>query len=50
MVIVIYLISIPAGTFLSTHDAITGQVVFFLAVLFGMILFYGAEKFSKRFP
>jgi uncharacterized membrane protein YtjA (UPF0391 family) len=46
----IYLISIPVGEFVAGHDAGTGQIVFFLAVIFGMILFYVAEVFSKKYP
>ncbi|MGB7788838.1 hypothetical protein [Methanoregula sp.] len=50
MVMCIYLISIPVGEFVAGHDAGAGQIVFFLAVLFGMILFYVGEVFSKRYP
>ena len=50
MVMCIYLISIPVGGFVAGHDAGMGQIVFFLAVLFGMILFYAAEVFSRRYP
>ena len=50
MILCIYLISIPVGAFVAGHDAGMGQIVFFLAVLFGMILFYVAEVFSKRYP
>ena len=46
----VYLISIPVGVFVSGHDAGTGQIVFFLAVLSGMVLFYVAEVFSKKYP
>lgn len=46
----IYLISIPAGEFVAAHDAGMGQVVFFLAVLLGMMVFYGAEKLLKKYP
>jgi hypothetical protein len=50
LVMCIYLISIPVGEFVAGHDAGTGQIVFFLAVIFGMILFYVAEVFSKKYP
>jgi hypothetical protein len=50
MVMGIYVISIPAGEFVAGHDAGTGQIVFFLAVISGMILFYVAEVFSKKYP
>jgi uncharacterized membrane protein len=46
----IYLISIPVGAFVAGHDAGMGQIVFFLSVLFGMILFYAAEGFLKKYP
>ena len=50
LVLGIYVISIPAGEFVATHDAGMGRVVFFLAVLLGMILFYAAEMFRKKYP
>jgi len=49
LVIVICLVSIPVGGFVAGHDAITGQIVFFLSVLFGMILFYAAEVLQKKY-
>lgn len=48
LVIVVYLISLPAGEFVAGHDAVAGQIVFFLAVLLGMILFYGADLLWKK--
>ena len=50
LVIGIFLISIPVGEFVAGRDAGTGQVVFFLAVLSGMILFYTADLLQKRYP
>lgn len=49
IVIGICLISIPVGGFVAGHDAKTGQIVFFLSVLFGMILFYAAEVLQKKY-
>jgi hypothetical protein len=49
LVIGIYLISIPVGGFVAGHDAVTGQVVFFLSVLSGMVLFYIAEVLQKKY-
>lgn len=45
----IYLISIPVGGFVAGQDAKTGQIVFFLSVLFGMVLFYAAEVLQKKY-
>jgi len=50
LVIGIYLISIPVGEFVAGHDAGTGQIVFFLTVIFGMILFYVADVLRKKYP
>ena len=49
MVMCIYLISIPAGAFVAGHDAGTGQIVFFFAVIFGMILFYTGDLLHKKY-
>lgn len=49
LVMSVYLVSIPAGEFVAIHDAGMGQIVFFLAVISGMILFYGAGLLHKRY-
>ena len=49
LVIGIYLVSIPAGEFVAGHDAGTGQIVIFLAVLSGMVLFSVAGLLRKKF-
>jgi hypothetical protein len=46
----IYFISDLLGEFIVGQDVRMGQIVVFLSVLLGMILYYGAELFSKKFP
>jgi hypothetical protein len=49
IVVGIYLISIPVGGFVAGHDALTGQIVVFLSVLSGMVLFYITEVLQKKY-
>jgi hypothetical protein len=43
-------ISIQVGNFVVGQNARLGQIVIFLSILCGMIISYGLELFSKRFP
>jgi len=49
IVIGICLVSIPVGGFVAGRDAKTGQIVFILSVLSGMVLFYAAEVLQKKY-
>jgi uncharacterized membrane protein YwzB len=49
VVIWIYIASIPFGEFIVKQDARTGQVLFFVTVLFGMTLFYLADSLAKKY-
>jgi uncharacterized membrane protein YadS len=46
----IIFISNTVGNFIVGQNVRLGQLVIFLSILLGMIINYGLELFSKRFP
>jgi hypothetical protein len=48
-VIGIYLVSLYAGEFVAGRDSKTGQIVIFLSVLLGMIVYYLADLLVKKY-
>jgi len=44
------IISNIVGNFVVGQDARLGQLVIYLSILCGMIISYGLELFSKKFP
>ena len=46
----VYFISIQVGNFVVGQNARLGQLVIFLSIYLGMVISYGLELFSKKFP
>jgi hypothetical protein len=46
----VYFISIQVGNFVVGQNARLGQLVIFLSIYLGMVISYGLELFSKKYP
>jgi len=46
----IYLVSLFLGGFVVGRDATTGQIVIFLSILLGIVLYYLADFLVRRYP